>query len=59
MRNLDGKGYDVRYSHHGCEYCDHADKHRRDSIQYSCDIKEINLCIKKDRHNSSKVIGLF
>ncbi|WP_026652422.1 hypothetical protein [Butyrivibrio proteoclasticus] len=59
MRNLDGKGYDVRYSHHGCEYCSHTYKHRCDYIQYSRDIKEVILCIKKDRQNSTKVIGLF
>ena len=59
MRNLVRKGYDVRYSHHGCEYCSHADKYRRDNIQHSRDIKEVILCIKKDRPNSTKVTGLL
>ena len=59
MRNLDGKGYDVRYIHHWCEYRGYAYKYMRNYIRYLHDNEEIDSDIKKDRHNSTKVSGLF
>lgn len=54
VRNLDGKGLDVRDSHHVCKYCSYAGKYWRNNIQYLLDIKEVILAIKKTAEHSGK-----
>lgn len=59
MRNIDGSRIVARRSYHLCEYCSNAYKYRCYDLQYLHKSKEVIMSIKKDRHNSSKVIGLF
>lgn len=59
MRNIDGSRIVARRSYHLCEYCSNANKYRCYDLQYLHKHKKVILSIKKDRHNSSKVTGLF